>query len=338
MKYLILASVLMILSIFCQASSLLASQCQNYHLAAMGGLKDEIKEEREIENDEVHELDELEELEEIVENTEIDDIKEEIIEEVEITKFRIDGLMLREGIISEEVLRLKKFFIAKGYEGLSEDYFFDQRTKEIVMDYQRENGLVPDGIVGIKTFIRINEDMEENKILILAKELIFSMDNCQENIDVPEGNFIVINKDNNTLYHLYNREVVKTYPVATGKNPKYTPEGKFIIVTKFINPAWGGAGRYKPIRGGAPNNPLGRRWMGLNIGGGGVYGIHGNSDKNSIGRYISLGCIRMFNEDVEELYDLIDLGTPVWIGTEEKLKEFGIIFGYNTVTNIDSDG
>ena len=101
------------------------------------------------------------------------------------------------------------------------------------------------------------------------------------------------------------------------------------------NPAWGGAGRHRPVRGGAPNNPLGKRWMGLNIKGGSMYGIHGNSDKNSIGRYISLGCIRMFNEDVENLYELIEIGIPVWVGSEEKLKDFGILFKWE-INNCNS--
>ena len=66
--------------------------------------------------------------------------------------------------------------------------------------------------------------------------------------------------------------------------------------------------------------------MGLSIKGGGSYGIHGNSDKESIGKYVSLGCVRMYNQDVEILYQLIDKGTAVWIGNEIKLKEYGILF------------
>lgn len=334
MKHFLFVLVLLILSIFCQASSLLASHFLNYHIEAVEILEDK-SEEMNIDNVLLDELDQLNDMDELNENTDIDDNEEKKIEEIEIIGFNEKGLMLREGIISEEVFRLKKFLIAKGYEGLIENYIFDQKTKEAVMDYQRKIGLVPDGIVGEKTFTKINEDMELNKIVILKKELIFI--EKEGNIDIPEGNFIVINKDSNTLYHLNGRELVKNYPVATGKNTKFTPEGKFTIVNKLINPAWGGAGRSKPIKGGDPSNPLGTRWMGLSLGGGRIYGIHGNSDKNSIGRYISLGCIRMFNEDVEELYDLIEIGTPVWIGTEEKLKELGIIFGYNTVTKVDSN-
>lgn len=319
MRYSLFVSVLIILNVVCQSSDILPTQSQEIHLETLQELDDELKEEENIVNESSDELDESTDPQEIVEET---------LEEIEILKFNINGLKLREGIISEDVLRLKEFLKAMGYEGIIEDYKYDQKTKEIVMDYQRANGLVPDGVVGEKTFTKINEDMEINKIFIPEKKIIFSMDEDQVNEEIPEGNFIIINKDSNTLYHLSNREIIDKYPVATGKELKYTPEGKFTIVTKFVNPAWGGAGRHKPIKGGDPNNPLGTRWMGLNIRGGGVYGIHGNSDENSIGRYVSLGCVRMFNEDVEALYDLIDYGTPVWIGTEEKLGEYGIRFIY----------
>lgn len=319
MRYSLFVSVLIILNVVCQSSDILPTQSQEIHLETLQELDNELKEEENIVNESSDELDESTDPQEIVEET---------LEEIEILKFNINGLKLREGIISEDVLRLKEFLKAMGYEGIIEDYKYDQKTKVIVMDYQRANGLVPDGVVGEKTFTKINEDMEINKIFIPEKKIIFSMDEDQVNEEIPEGNFIIINKDSNTLYHLSNREIIDKYPVATGKELKYTPEGKFTIVTKFVNPAWGGAGRYKPIKGGDPNNPLGTRWMGLNIRGGGVYGIHGNSDENSIGRYVSLGCVRMFNEDVEALYDLIDYGTPVWIGTEEKLGEYGIRFIY----------
>lgn len=145
-------------------------------------------------------------------------------------------------------------------------------------------------------------------------------------VEVLDKSWIIINKSNNSLYHLNGNQIIKKYPVATGKTTGHTPEGKFAIVTKYINPAWGGAGIYKPIRGGAINNPLGKRWMGLSIKGGGTYGIHGNSDQTSIGKYVTLGCVRMFNEDVESLYQLIDYGTDVWIGSETQLNEYGVIF------------
>ena len=231
----------------------------------------------------------------------------EAIEEqdTQIIEFKINGMQLKEGIASDEVLRIKRFLMIKGYT-LEEGYYFDSNTKSEVIKYQKENGLNPDGIIGPKTFGVINEDMKTNSINIPCIEIELPE-------IVPNGKWILIHKGSNTLYHYDHRELINRYPIATGKSPGHTPEGKFTIITKFINPYWGGAGRYQPIKGGAPNNPLGKRWLGLSIGGGGTYGIHGNADSYSIGKFTTLGCIRMFNEDIELLFDIIDYHTPVWI-------------------------
>lgn len=263
-------------------------------------------------------IEELLEEKEIEEEQEIENITEEDAKK-EIVKFEIGTLELTQGMASEDILRIKRFFKEKGYENIDENSYYDYRLREIVMEYQRNNSLRVDGIIGKNTYEAINKDMEGNGIIIPQIEVKFlNGDNLKE--------MIIINKDNNTLYHIKEGHVLNRYPVATGKTPGYTPEGKFIIVNKIVDPAWGGAGRYTPVKGGAPNNPLGRRWMGLNIKGGGVYGIHGNSHKESIGRYISLGCIRMFNGDIEALFNIINVGTPVWIGNEVKLKEYGVKF------------
>ncbi len=288
------------------------------------GLKEGSKDEVIIKKQEEVEEDIQEERQEEIDKEIKEILPEEVQEEqkAEIIKFDINGLMLREGISSDEVLKLKSFLKKKGYTDIVDGYYFDNKTKNIVARYQKENGLQSDGIVGKNTYQKINEDMELNKISISEIEVEFTS-------EISIGDFIIINKSSNTLYHIREKKIVKKYPVATGKLPEYTPEGKFTIVTKYVNPAWGGAGKHKPIKGGEPNNPLGKRWMGLSIRGGGSYGIHGNSNKNSIGKYISLGCVRMYNEDVEALYNLIDKGTPVWIGNETKLREYGAIFKIN---------
>lgn len=277
------------------------------------GAQEEVEEIKEAE-----ETEEIEKTEESEETNESEDV-EEIDEQREIIKFMPNKLNLKEGIASEDVLRVKRFLKEKGYMNMASGYFYDGNTKSAVVKYQRDNGLTSDGIIGNRTYEKINQDMKKNNISIPEIEIEFTK-------DVPNGKFIIINKDSNTLYHLNGKEIIKKYAVATGKKPEYTPEGRFIIIVKYINPSWGGAGISKPIKGGDPNNPLGKRWMGLNIKGGGAYGIHGNSNENSIGKYISLGCIRMFNEDVEYLYNIVEKNTPVWIGNEEKLKSFGVIF------------
>ena len=64
-----------------------------------------------------------------------------------------------------------------------------------------------------------------------------------------------------------------------------------------------------------PNNPIGERWIGLDDGNGKPtsYGIHGTIDPSSIGKAHSRGCIRLRNEDVEEVYDFLGVGSEVVI-------------------------
>ncbi|QOR67741.1 L,D-transpeptidase family protein [Cytobacillus suaedae] len=110
-------------------------------------------------------------------------------------------------------------------------------------------------------------------------------------------------------YYKNNEEVLKT-KVATGKN-NLTPKGTFEIVLKLKNPAY----TPKKIAGGTANNPLGTRWIGLNINGteGRTYGIHGTNNPSSIGSNASIGCIRLENKKVEWLFDQVSEGTLVII-------------------------
>ena len=64
----------------------------------------------------------------------------------------------------------------------------------------------------------------------------------------------------------------------------------------------------KVVKGGSPHNPMGAAAMSL---AGGEYAIHGTNDPSSIGHFVSYGCIRMFNEDVKDLYDRVSVGTRV---------------------------
>ena len=95
-------------------------------------------------------------------------------------------------------------------------------------------------------------------------------------------------------------ELINTYPVAIGKPSTPTPTGSYHITRKIVNP--GGV--------------LGTRWMELSIpSSGGRYGIHGTSQPWSIGKAVSKGCIRMYNHDVEQVFDMVRIGTPVKIAT-----------------------
>ena len=88
--------------------------------------------------------------------------------------------------------------------------------------------------------------------------------------------------------------VIKKYPIAVGSILTPTPTGNYIIVNKELN----------------PGGPYGALWMGLSKP---HYGIHGTNNPSSIGKSVSLGCIRMYNDDVLELSSLVPLGTNVYI-------------------------
>lgn len=105
---------------------------------------------------------------------------------------------------------------------------------------------------------------------------------------------IIISIGAKTLSLYRQGSFVKAYPVATGKPTTPTPTGTFTIVNKQID----------------PGGPFGTRWMGLSQP---HYGIHGTNNPASIGMAASNGCIRMYNEDVNELFNQVPVGTVVSI-------------------------
>jgi L,D-transpeptidase ErfK/SrfK len=110
------------------------------------------------------------------------------------------------------------------------------------------------------------------------------------------------------------RRLVHSWPVATGRPQYPTPLGNYTIVTKQKDPTWtppdsDWAKGEDPIGPGS-DNPLGTRWMGLSAGG---IGIHGTPNPASVGYSASHGCIRMKIPDVEKLFGMVPVGTPVHI-------------------------
>ncbi|MEL5899426.1 L,D-transpeptidase [Clostridium sporogenes] len=181
-----------------------------------------------------------------------------------------------------------------------------------VLQFQSSKNLICDGIIGAET----------------SKYLMSENNNTTDSIPecLKHGYSMVINKDTRILtVYLYGK-VHKKYPIAAGASPSYTPEGKFTIVSKLINPTWISPRTGQVVPGGTPENPLGKRWLGLSIDGGSMYGIHGNNSPWSIGTDSSLGCIRMFNNNVEELFDFIPMNCPIWIGNSNNLSAWGVNF------------
>ncbi len=129
------------------------------------------------------------------------------------------------------------------------------------------------------------------------------------------GPVIVITRGANTLRLYDGRQLVRTFPVATGQAIYPTPAGVFSIQDKQLNPWWypptydSWARGLKPVPPG-PGNPLGTRWMGLTAPG---VGIHATNNDSSIGYSVSHGCIRMHVADAEWLFERVRIGTPVVI-------------------------
>jgi hypothetical protein len=132
---------------------------------------------------------------------------------------------------------------------------------------------------------------------------------------------IRINIPEYKLYLYQGIELYRDYPIAVGKRDSPSPTGSFTIVNKILHPTWYPPGGKQPPIPPGPNNPLGKYWLGLNIPG---YGIHGNSSPWSIGLPVSLGCFRMNNEDIAQLFGMIPIGTPVEVVYETVIGSIDI--------------
>ena len=135
---------------------------------------------------------------------------------------------------------------------------------------------------------------------------------------------IIVSIPDRKLAVLEDNRVLKIYRTAVGAPVSPSPEGDFTIVNHIANPTWYHQGRVVPP---GKANPLGPRWLGLSRKG---YGIHGTNAPSSIGRNASHGCIRMRNQDVEELFDIVAVGDAVEL-RHERTPETERIFGAPTL-------
>jgi L,D-transpeptidase catalytic domain len=130
------------------------------------------------------------------------------------------------------------------------------------------------------------------------------------------GTILTIDRDHFHLRLFKRLRFSRSYPIAVGMAGLETPAGLYAIRDKQVNPAWhvpnrawAGSLAGQVIPGGAPNNPLKARWLGIANG----VGIHGTAEDWSIGTRASHGCIRMHVSDVIDLFGRVPLGTPVLI-------------------------
>lgn len=161
------------------------------------------------------------------------------------------------------------------------DGVFDKSTAQAVAELQRLLGLKPSG--------RVDERTWEAMAYYQEKPALKN--------EVPEGEVsILVDIDAQTLIVYLDDVPYKLFPVAIGKADSPTPLGEWEITEKIAG--WHGA--------------TGVRWMRLSTPWG-SYGIHGTNNPASIGQMASAGCVRMFNHDVIEVYDWVQIGTKVTI-------------------------
>jgi lipoprotein-anchoring transpeptidase ErfK/SrfK len=105
---------------------------------------------------------------------------------------------------------------------------------------------------------------------------------------------IIVDLSDRKLHLLEGEKVVKSYPIGIGTLASATPSGRYTIINKAPR----------------PGGPYGAYWLGLSKP---HYGIHGTNNPSSIGKRVSQGCIRMYNQDVTELAGKVPIGTQVSI-------------------------
>jgi lipoprotein-anchoring transpeptidase ErfK/SrfK len=141
----------------------------------------------------------------------------------------------------------------------------------------------------------------------VAREIVF--------FDGYTAGTIVVKTNERRLYYILDNGRAVRYPVGVGRAGKAW-SGTAYVAAKYIRPGWSPPAeikRDKPslpdiIPGGSPRNPMGAAALTLSEG---QYAIHGTNAPNSIGGFVSYGCIRMYNQDVLDLYERVSVGTKV---------------------------
>jgi len=134
-------------------------------------------------------------------------------------------------------------------------------------------------------------------------------------------NGIVLNVPEAHLYLVGDGKIIKSYPVGVSRSSWQVPLGQTKVVRMEKNPTWHvpesiqkemarKGQKVKEEVPPGPDNPLGSRWIGF---ANGSYGFHGTNDPASIKDYESHGCVRLLKPHIEDLYERVEVGTPVYI-------------------------
>lgn len=122
--------------------------------------------------------------------------------------------------------------------------------------------------------------------------------------------YVLLKLDRRKVYVFQGQKLVATFPVAVGRPGFATPTGDFKVFEMIVDPAWQNP-KTGEVETPGIDGSLGLRWIGFLELEHGVIGFHGTPNLASIGQAASHGCVRMRNEDVVKLYELVKIGTIV---------------------------
>ncbi len=197
----------------------------------------------------------------------------------------------------------------KELERAQQNHRFASRGVWPSIEERVQNG---DSLVAIrKRVIRRRPDLHLCTGLIAAVNGITGYIQDGEVLRIPldEVN-VIVDLDSRVLLYLHGDEIVQLWQIGIGKENHDTPIGEFTVGDKIERPAHTTRG----LPYGHPDNPLGSRWLALYRDGRKTsYGIHGTSDPDGVGGEVSLGCVRMRNEDVNEIFEILPQGSRVVI-------------------------
>jgi len=203
--------------------------------------------------------------------------------------------------------------LAHAHTVIGSTRFYQVQTKDTFLDVARFYDL------GYNEIFDANPGVDEwvppvGQVILLPTEWV-----------LPDADYkgIVVNIPEMRLYYFHaggeGTMIVTTFPVGLGRDDWRTPEGKFRIRGKTVNPMWvlpesikeehRRDGKPAPdfIAGGAPDNPLGKYRFELTLP---LYGIHGTDIPWGVGMQVSHGCVRLYPEDIERLFPAVPVGTP----------------------------
>ena len=157
-----------------------------------------------------------------------------------------------------------------------------------------------------------------------------------------QGYELVLNVPAKKVVLYSNGRAVKEYPVGVGKSLTPTPLGDFKIVRRIYNPAWVNPYHQSKIIAPGETNPIGQHWLGFAMNKKSQeYGFHATNDLSSVGEASTHGCIRLYPEDMKELFNLVSVGTPVHVVYNPvEVKEFEnklFVRAYPDIYNYMSD-